>query len=76
MCLRDTTGREVARADGQTRGDTPIFLDQPGQGPDWYPSYEIITVHGVTELTEHRDREPIFYVSDDEVLKLKKLGIR
>jgi hypothetical protein len=33
-----------------------------------YPRYHIISTNGVTEIIEHKQREPIFYVSDDPAL--------
>lgn len=34
-----------------------------------YPTYNIAEVDGIKELIEHRQREPIFYISDDPQLK-------
>jgi len=64
--LRDGKGRRVASVVGQLQGREPLSLKPHGDsGPIPYPSYEIITVNGVTEIIEHRRMEPIFYISDD-----------
>lgn len=34
-----------------------------------YPSYEAISYNGRTEMIEHKKMEPIFYVSDDPVVR-------
>ena len=34
-------------------------------GQTGYPAYEVIVIHGITEIVEHRKMEPIFYLSDD-----------
>ena len=44
-------------------------------GPIPYPSYEIISVNGLTEIIEHRRMEPIFYLTDDPHVK-QQLGVR
>jgi len=33
-----------------------------------YPRYHIISTNGVTEIIEHKQQEPIFYVTDDPAL--------
>jgi len=39
-----------------------------------YPSYEVITLNGITDIIEHRRMEPIFYVTDDPAV-WKELGV-
>ena len=34
-----------------------------------YPTYNVAVVDGIKEMIEHRQREPIFYISDDPQLK-------
>ena len=64
--LRDGKGRRVARVVGGLEGYSPFTPEQPtGAADQAYPSYEIITVDGITEIIEHRRMEPIFYVTDD-----------
>lgn len=67
----------LAKVTGTAVGNEPIKLErQPPAFPPGYPSYEIITVRGVTELIEHRNMEPIFYISDDPTVWNKLLFIR
>ena len=74
--LRDGQGRTVASVVGQLKGNEPLTLKPHGEtGPIPYPSYEIITVNGVTEVIEHRRMEPTFYLTDDPHVK-QQLGVR
>ena len=51
---------------GVVRGSQPLQLKNPPPGfPKGYPSYEVITVDGITDIIEHRRMEPLFYVTDD-----------
>lgn len=64
--LRDKDGRTLKKQYGEMRCRAPYQLETPPQGfPEGYPSYEAITVNGITEIIEHRRMEPIFYVTDD-----------
>jgi len=66
---------KTAEVSGTKKGLQPIKLKTPPSGyPTGYPSYEIITVKGVTEVIEHRRMEPIFYVTDNPAV-LAELGI-
>jgi len=72
--LRDSNKAKLAEVSGTTKGRYPIELKNPPPGyPLGYPSYEIITVKGITEVIEHRRMEPIFYVTDDPAV-LAELG--
>jgi hypothetical protein len=72
--LRDKKGRILAKVHGKQKGLEPLHLKNPPQGFDpGYPSYEVITVNGVSEIIEHRKMEPIFYVNDDATV-WKELG--
>jgi len=74
--LRDGRGRTVASVVGQLKGSEPLMLKPHGEtGPIPYPSYEIISVNGLTEIIEHRRMEPIFYLTDDPHVK-QQLGVR
>jgi hypothetical protein len=57
---------------GTLRGLEPIYLKQSKTGR---PSYEVITVDGITEVIEHRKMEPIFYIVDNPAI-LKELGVK
>ena len=64
--LRGPLNAELAGVVGTSKGLEPLTLKNPPAGfPPGYPSYEIITVHGVPDVIEHRRMEPIFYVNDD-----------
>ena len=41
---------------------------------DEYPSYEVVTINGTTEVIEHLQRGPIFYITDDPEVK-RRLGV-
>jgi hypothetical protein len=57
------------------KGLEPLQLKHPPPGfPPGYPSYEIITVNGITDIIEHRKPEAIFYVTDDPTV-WKELGV-
>jgi hypothetical protein len=73
--LRDTKGHKLAKIGGKLRGLYPLQLKHPPQGfAPGYPSYEVVTVEGKTEVVEHRKMEPVFYISDDPAV-LKELGV-
>jgi hypothetical protein len=64
--LRDKNGHILKKENGKMRCRAPFELENPPQRfPSGYPAYEAITVHGITEIIEHRKMEPIFYVTDD-----------
>lgn len=64
--LLNTKKQKLAEVKGTQTGLEPLTLKKPRPGfPPGYPSYEIITVNGVTEIVEHRKMEPIFYITDD-----------
>ncbi len=64
--LLDEKKHKIAEAKGTVNGIEPIRLKDPDSPlvPE-YPSYEIVTVDGITEIIEHRKMEPIFYITDD-----------
>jgi len=64
--LLNAKKQKLVEVKGTLKGLEPLMLKnpRPGFSPD-YPSYEIITVNGVTEIIEHRQMEPIFYITDD-----------
>ena len=64
--LQDGKKQTLAEAKGTLRGLEPLKLKEGRPGsPQGYPSYEIVTVNGVTEIFEHRQMEPIFYITVD-----------
>lgn len=75
--LRDRKGKILTtKIDGKVRGLGPNQLKHSAPGsPPGYPSYEVITVRGITEVIEHRRMEPTFYVTDDPAVR-KELGVQ
>ncbi len=73
--LRDAKGKILTKISGKVRGLglNQLKASRPGSPPG-YPSYEVITVNGMTEIIEHRKMEPRFYVSDDPAVR-KELGV-
>jgi hypothetical protein len=73
--LQDKKGQLLTKVYGKSRGSGPNYLKHPPPGfPPGYPSYEVITVNGMTDIIEHRKLEPIFYVTDDPAV-WKELGV-
>lgn len=73
--LLDKKKQKIAEAGGTLQGEKSHNLKNPIAGfPSGYPSYEIITVNGVTEVIEHRRMEPFFYISDDPAV-LAEFGL-
>ena len=73
--LKDTKAKTWTKVDGKVKGSERFQLKHPPPGfPPGYPSYELITVNGITEIIEHRQMEPIFYITDDPAV-WKELGV-
>ncbi len=73
--LQDTKGQIRTKVDGKQKGSEPLQRKHPPQGfAPGYPSYEVITVNGITEVIEHRKMEPLFYITDDPA-DWKELGV-
>ena len=67
--LRDKKTRaKLADVHGSDRGLYPLTARNTESAPNEYPSYEVVTVDGITEVVEHRRMEPVFYISDDPAL--------
>jgi hypothetical protein len=47
----------------------------PSSGLLIRPLYEIVTVNGMTEVIEHRQRGAVFHITDD-IEVLTKLGLK
>ena len=69
--LLDARGQTLSKKHGTQQGLYPLMLRSSVDG---YPSYEIITVGGVTDLIEHRAMEPLFYICDDPAVR-QELGM-
>jgi hypothetical protein len=73
MELVDHNGRSLASASGQMCWHPAMrdkTNDHGGFDVNLYPFYVIITVHGITEVIEHR-MEPFFGVTDDPALAVQ-----
>ncbi len=72
--LKDSKGRILGKLNGKVKCNEPIELKKPPPGfAHGYPSYEAITVNGITEIIEHKKMEPIFYITDDPII-LKQIS--
>lgn len=66
FALQDAKGQLLEKVNGKVKCQEPIQLKNPPKGfPAGYPSYQAITVNGLTEIVEHKKMEPTFYVTDD-----------
>ncbi len=73
--LLDAKKNKLAEVNGTQKGLEPLKLKNPRPGfPPGYPSYEIVTANGITEIIEHRKMEPIFYITDDPTVR-EELGV-
>lgn len=76
MTLRGPTKQVLQRLSGAVKGRAPTQLkSQPAGFSPGYPTFEIITANGVTDVVEHRRLEPIFYCVDDAEI-LAELGVK
>jgi hypothetical protein len=74
FALKQRNDHVIAEAKGKVRGDHPVYLGSNTDPLRQYPSYEIVTVNGISEAIEHRAMEPVFYITDDPAV-LNRLGI-
>jgi hypothetical protein len=76
--LWDSHGRKLAQISASQSDLEPHTFGpkSPHSGFDdrSYPLYEIITAKGITEVIEHRQMKPEFYITDDANVKAK-LGL-
>ena len=74
----NTPGHELSRVNAVSDGALSLTEKQNAQGgydKDPYPLYEALTVNGITEVLEYKQREPIFYITDDPEVRMR-LGLR
>ena len=69
--LYDSHKQQLRKVSGSQRGDHPLTLKNSSRG---YPSYEVITIDGLTDVVEHRAMEPTFYMTDDPAVR-EELGV-
>ena len=75
VLLQDRNGKRLTKLYGRTKGLEPMHLKSAPAGSG-YPSYEIITVNGITEIVEQRAPEPYLYVTDDPAVWQELMGIQ
>ncbi|PYR13451.1 MAG: hypothetical protein DMF99_01305 [Acidobacteria bacterium] len=72
VTLRTQQGKTLSEIVATLRGKEPLTLEPHSDtGPIPYPSYEVLTANGITEVIEHRRMEPVFYISDDPEVRRK-----
>ena len=75
--LRDKNKKTLTKVYVEQKGSEPLQLkNSPNGFAAGYPSYEVITVNGITEIIEHRKMEPIFYVTDDPAVWKQLTGVQ
>jgi hypothetical protein len=67
--LTDAADRKIAEVEGGIPSYPLALTPIPPSGPMPYPLYQIATINGITELIEHRQRGPLFHISDDTEVK-------
>jgi hypothetical protein len=64
--LHDKDNHILGKVTGTLRGSTSVSAQgTPQSGTPGYPSFEVITAEGVSEVIEHKQMEPKFYITDD-----------
>ena len=66
--LYDRKDHILGEINGTLRGSTPISVEGLTDRDSGYPSFEVITAQGVSQLIEHKRMEPKFYVVDNPTL--------
>jgi hypothetical protein len=74
LTLRTRQGKTLDRVVATLRGQEPQTLEPySGAGRIPYPSYEVLTANGITEVIEHRRMEPVFFINEDPEVR-RRLG--
>ena len=61
---------------GITRDNRPLKLKNPPRGfSKNYPRYAVIIVNDMLDIVEHRELEPVFYMTDDPAV-WAELGVK
>ena len=73
--LWDSNGHKLTQVSASQKGVEPYtFAPSRRDGVLPYPSYEILTANGITEVVEYRQFDGRFYITDDPEIK-RKLGL-
>jgi hypothetical protein len=78
--LKDKNRRTLTNANGRLKGKVKD-LHRPfclGGGDNRYchPVYEVITVKGITEIIEHREKGDVFYITDEPAVWKELVGVQ
>jgi hypothetical protein len=73
LTLRDVRGNAIDYVRVEVEPSRTLNAVDPPSGPLPYPRFRVATGRGVTEIFEHRQMEPVFYITDDPAVK-RKLG--
>jgi len=67
--LYDKKKHVLGKISAKLRGEAPLSSNGFPAGPgNDYPSFEVITANGKTEIIEHKKMEPVFYITDDPAI--------
>ena len=73
--LSDQRQHILAKVNGKLQSAEPLHLNSSPQSVATdYPSFEVVTANGVTEIIEHKKMEPTFYITDDPAIRRKVVG--
>jgi hypothetical protein len=80
--LLDKKGNTLAKVNSVMEGEEPHVFGNGKKNKyggyvnplEAYPAYEIETANGITEVIEHKQMEPVFYISDDPEVR-RRLGL-
>ncbi|MGA8937768.1 MAG: hypothetical protein WB439_01265 [Acidobacteriaceae bacterium] len=75
--FHDNRNHVLGKIDGKLKGLYPLYLKgSPQSSTQDYPSFEIITAAGMTEIIEHKRMEPIFYITDSPPVWSEFMGVK
>ena len=75
--LHDTKGHTLAETNGKLKGIEPLHLKGSSQrDATGYPSFEVVTAKGITEIVEHKKMEPTFYITDNPAVWREFMGVQ
>jgi len=75
--FHDMKNRTLAKIDGKVKDTEPLHLkSSPQSDTPGYPSFEVITANGMTEIIEHKKMEPIFYITDSPAVWSEFMGVQ
>lgn len=66
--LHDKERRVLGKVTGVLRGLSPMSSKEQTLGGSAASSFEVVDVHGVLDVVEHKKMEPVFYMVEDPTL--------